>query len=93
MNLGQRIYEQWSQLEALGAIFLPAIGQQENDGTFYRRVKTYGSLQFEYWSASVVSTGYDTKYCMYTSNPAGTFGSYSPSCDVCIPVRLVQDIN
>ena len=74
--------EQWSALEALGAVFLPASGYRDGSNVDY--VQSYG----RYWSA----TRYDSKYayCLYFRSGGANMGSYNRSDGQ--SVRLVKDL-
>lgn len=92
---------QWSQLEALGAVFLPATG------TCYSGVSsgattpswdgvdgssTSGTIYVSYSTATAYSG--DTKYRIYTSNGGynkESIDKSNPSADTPVAVRLTQD--
>lgn len=83
-------YDQWEKLETTGAVFLPSLGYQGSDGSFYNRSNDAGtSIEFDYWSSSCPNSTYDTKYSIY-SYYGTSFSSNSPSADNFMPVRLVK---
>ena len=75
--------KQWSVLESVGAVFLPAAGLR--NGSFMERVQGNGY----YWSASGYNSYY-ADYLYFYSDRAGMSGYYR---DNGRSVRLVKDIN
>lgn len=75
--------DQWSKLEAAGAVFLPALGYRR--GSDVSRVQFYGT----YWSA----TYYNSGYAYYLSFYSGGAGMYYDDRYYGRAVRLVQDVN
>ena len=74
--------EQWSKLEAAGAVFLPAAGDRY--GTNVSEVQCYGII----WSATRYNS--DSAYYLYLcSDRAGTGFNY---CNYGHTVRLVKDL-
>ena len=74
--------EQWSKLEAAGAVFLPAAGARI--GSNVDDVQNYGG----YWSASEYNS--DSAYYLYFySDEAGMYGSFRYGGQ---SVRLVKDL-
>ena len=73
--------EQWSKLEAAGAVFLPASGCR--DSSDVGSVHIYGS----YWSATEYDGGY-AYYLYFFSDVASVYYS----CDFGQSVRLVKDL-
>ena len=74
--------EQWSKLEAAGAIFLPAAGFR--DGSNVNYVQSYGG----YWSAT---EGYSySAYCLGFYSDGAYM--YDCNCDIGLSVRLVKDL-
>ncbi len=72
----------WQQLEAAGAVFLPASGYRYGSGVY--NVRYYG----RYWSATPV----DTDYALYLSfYSCGAYTGYYGRC-YGRAVRLVQDV-
>ena len=74
--------DQWSKLEAAGAVFLPASGERFGSGV--DGVQNYG----EYWSATE-GYSYNAYYLFFYSDGAGT-STYSR--DYGLSVRLVKDL-
>ena len=74
--------DQWSKLEAAGAVFLPAAGYRSGSDVY--TVQYYGY----YWSASVFD-GYDAYYLLFRSD--GARMSNYVRCDG-LSVRLVKDL-
>ncbi len=74
--------EQWQQMEAAGAVFLPASGGRSGSGVF--RVQNRGY----YWSATPIDTDFA---CGFDFNSGNTLGG-SDLRDYGQAVRLVQDI-
>ena len=75
--------DQWSKLEAAGAVFLPASGYRS--GSYVKYVQDFGS----YWSASEYYS-YNANYLRFYSN-ATSMGLYDRDCG--LSVRLVKDVN
>ena len=74
--------EQWSKLEAAGAVFLPAAGYREGTNLYYVQFIGY------YWFATEDGSG--DAYCIgFSSTEAGM--GYSPR-DYGFSVRLVKDL-
>ncbi|MBO5404409.1 MAG: hypothetical protein J6A13_00210 [Paludibacteraceae bacterium] len=73
--------DQWSKLEAAGAVFLPASGCRDSLGV--GSVQVYGS----YWSATEYDGGY-AYYLYFFSDVASVYYS----CDFGQSVRLVKDL-
>ena len=74
--------EQWSKLEAAGAVFLPAAGLR--DGSIVGSVQRRGS----YWSATEYNSDYAC-YLYFTSGEAGMYNNYR---SLGLSVRLVKDL-
>ena len=74
--------EQWSKMEAAGAIFLPAAGYR--NGSYVFNVQYYGG----YWSASGGDSN-DAYYLCFRSDGASMGGS---NRNYCQSVRLVKDL-
>ena len=74
--------DQWSKLEAAGAVFLPAAGGRL--GSYVVNVRRYG----DYWSA----TEYNSldAYCLYFFSDAA--GMHYSNRDIGLSVRLVKDL-
>ena len=74
--------DQWSKLEAAGAIFLPAAGSRYGSGV--------GNVQFDgsYWSASEDDSGY--AYSLYFYSFEAYMSLYNRSNG--LSVRLVKDL-
>lgn len=95
---------EWSQLEALGAVFLPATGTCYSgvsssatspswDGSDGSDTST-NTKYVSYWTATAYSDGSDTKYKFYTSNGGynkQSIGNKNDSADTPAAVRLIQD--
>ncbi len=75
--------KQWSVLESVGAVFLPAAGLR--NGSFMERVQGNGY----YWSASGYNSYY-ADYLYFYSDRAGMSGYYRDNGQ---SVRLVKDVN
>lgn len=103
---GTNIYTalEWSQLEALGAVFLPVTGTCYSvsssatspswDGYDGSDTSTSNTKYVSYWTATAYSAGSDTKYKIYTSNGGynkANIGTYNASADTPAAVRLIQD--
>lgn len=96
---------EWSQLEALGAVFLPATGTCYSgvslsatspnwDGYDGSDTSTSNTKYVSYWTATAYSAGSDTKYKFYTSNGGynkGDIGTKNDSANTPAAVRLIQD--
>ncbi|MBR5964872.1 MAG: hypothetical protein IK015_01970 [Treponema sp.] len=95
---------EFSQLEALGAVFLPATGccysvddsstSPSWDGYDGSDTSTSNSKYVSYWTATAYSTGSDTKYKFYTSNGGynkADIGNRNESANTPAAVRLIQD--
>lgn len=96
--------DQWEQLEAAGAVFLPAAGaRMEYNHKGYVRNYCIGFLAW-YWSSTHQGSGYKSAYAFEASYDAtnyGTPGTQAPSIHPHgatrvlydgLPVRLVRDI-
>ena len=94
---------EWSQFEALGAVFLPSTGccysvsssdtAPSWDGYDGSDTST-NSKYVSYWTATAYSTGSDTKYKFYTSNGGDNktdIGNKNDSANTPAAVRLIQD--
>ena len=96
--------DQWEQLEAAGAVFLPAAGaRMEYNHKGYVRNYCIGFLAW-YWSSTHQGSGYKSAYAFEASYDAtnyGTPGTQAPSIHPHgatrvlydgLPVRLVRDL-
>lgn len=98
--------DQWNQLEAAGAVFLPAVGARMvllYNSVEYVRTYNIGFLAW-YWSSTHQGSGYMSAYAFEASYDAtnyGTPGTQSPSIHPHggsrvlydgLPVRLVRDL-
>ena len=75
--------EQWSVLEALGAVFLPASGNRS--GARVKYVQDYG----HYWSATT-NNNHKNVYCLFFHSDAARLYTYG--YDNARSVRLVKDL-
>lgn len=76
--------EQWSVLEALGAVFLPASGTRS--GSRVKYVQDYG----HYWSATKDNNS--NVYCLFFHSDAARLYTYNHGYDNGRSVRLVKDL-
>ena len=74
--------EQWSKLEAAGAVFLPAAGYRRGSGVY--SVQNYGF----YWSATEYDS--DDAYCLYFDSDGAGMGGCDRNDGQ--SVRLVKDL-
>ena len=95
---------EFSQLEALGAVFLPSTGTcypayssdaaPSWDGVDGSNAAGSGTIYVAYYTATAYSEGSDTKYKIYTSNGGynkADIGTYNGSANSPAAVRLTQD--
>lgn len=95
---------EFSQLEALGAVFLPSTGTCYSvyssdtapswDGVDGSNAAGSGTIYVAYYTATAYSAGSDTKYKIYTSNGGynkADIGTYNGSANAPAAVRLTQD--
>lgn len=94
---------EFSQLEALGAVFLPSTGccyavyesaTPSWDGYDGSDTSTSNTKYVSYWTATAYSDGSDTKLRIYTSDGGynkSNIGNSNPSANTPNAVRLIQD--
>lgn len=95
---------EFSQLEALGAVFLPSTGTcypayssdtaPSWDGVDGSNAAGSGTIYVAYYTATAYSEGSDTKYKIYTSNGGynkADIETYNVSANAPAAVRLTQD--
>ena len=88
---------QWSQMEAKGAVFLPAAGSQYSVGSWehcsHNNPDSSNDIYLKYWTATGPTDTSETKYCIKTTS--GGYNSLSttdnPSVSRPTPVRLCQN--
>lgn len=88
---------QWSQMEAQGAVFLPAAGSQYSVGSWehcsHNNPDSSNDIYLKYWTATGPTDTSETKYCIKTTS--GGYGGISttdnPSVSRPTPVRLCQN--
>ena len=88
---------QWSQMEAQGAVFLPAAGSQYSVGSWehcsHNNPDSSNDIYLKYWTATGPTDTSETKYCIKTTS--GGYNSLSttdnPSVSRPTPVRLCQN--
>lgn len=88
---------QWSQMEAQGAVFLPAAGSQYSVGSWehcsHNNPDSGNDIYLKYWTATGPTEWLETKYCVKTISGGydGLSTTDNPSVSRPTPVRLCQN--